>query len=459
MRVGGRAALSATGALLVAPGMALAAPSVEIFTGPGITPELKPYARAVLSAAVPERAWCRLTLTRRGAPATIGRPARSGSSLAQFTWLVPGDIATGAWRATVQCANSRAGLFTASTRDMNSDRTILRTPTRSGARKGPAAQAIDVVFPVGGDVANLGKGGGQYPPFGRVMLRGSAWLGGRGVDVYSNGGPGRDSIRPGPFGLLYQSGELVNRLIATRGWSSVIYGNAVDFYLNASAKRFEKYPNGSGYQPVRGDIVVWGGGVRQRGCGTSGCGHVAIVELNRGSLVVVVDQNAGGSGRDAFNIDGAGRLASVGRKYVIGFLHAKANMPPPAPPPPPPPPSPPPPAPPPPPSPLPPPPPPPPSPPPPPPPPTRVASLAKGASAQGQPACTISSCRFLEVTFSDFDGGNHQIVCRASDGDEGGYYTYVRAGSSSTSAVCYYGFPGRTVWVTVDGVESNHIAW
>jgi hypothetical protein len=48
-------------------------------------------------------------------------------------------------------------------------------------------------------------------------------------------------------------------------------------------------------------------------------------------------------------------------------------------------------------------------------------------------------------------------VCRASHGDEGGYHTYTT--SSSTSAVCYYGYSGRTAWVTVDGVRSNDITW
>jgi hypothetical protein len=94
-----------------------------------------------------------------------------------------------------------------------------------------------------------------------------------------------------------------------------------------------------------------------------------------------------------------------------------------------------------------------------PPPPQPVVNLSKGGSAQGQPGCTVSACRFLQVDFANFDGGNHAIVCRASNGDEGGYYTYYRAGSSNSSAVCYYGFPGRTVGVTVDGRESNHVGW
>ncbi|HEU4393749.1 MAG TPA: CHAP domain-containing protein [Solirubrobacterales bacterium] len=95
----------------------------------------------------------------------------------------------------------------------------------------------------------------------------------------------------------------------------------------------------------------------------------------------------------------------------------------------------------------------------PPPPPPRTVSLAKGASAQGQSGCVSSYCRFLTVSFKNFSSGTHTIVCRASGGYEGGFYTYQRSGSSGTTSYCYYGFPGRTVWVTVDGVSSNRITW
>ena len=65
----------------------------------------------------------------------------------------------------------------------------------------------------------------------------------------------------------------------------------------------------------------------------------------------------------------------------------------------------------------------------------------------------------MNVTFSNFSGGAHTITCRASHGAEGGFYTYTRSGSADSYATCYYGYPGRTVWVTVDGVSSNQLAW
>jgi hypothetical protein len=91
--------------------------------------------------------------------------------------------------------------------------------------------------------------------------------------------------------------------------------------------------------------------------------------------------------------------------------------------------------------------------------PAKSVSLAKGASAQGLSGCSSSYCRFMVVSFNNFSSGSHSITCRASNGDEGGFYTYTRSGPSNTSAYCYYGFPGRTVWVTVDGISSNKITW
>lgn len=93
------------------------------------------------------------------------------------------------------------------------------------------------------------------------------------------------------------------------------------------------------------------------------------------------------------------------------------------------------------------------------PPPSPSVTLSKGNSAQGLSGCSSNYCRFMVVKFKNFSGGNHTIRCRASGGDEGGFYAYTRSGSSGTSAYCYYGFPGRTVWATVDGVSSNRIVW
>jgi hypothetical protein len=95
-------------------------------------------------------------------------------------------------------------------------------------------------------------------------------------------------------------------------------------------------------------------------------------------------------------------------------------------------------------------------PPPPPPPPSRSVTTSKGASAQGRPDCTSAACRYVRVAFANFGPGSHTVICRAS-GEEGGFWTYTT--SNPTTEVCYYGFPSRSVWVTVDGVTSNVVAW
>jgi hypothetical protein len=92
-------------------------------------------------------------------------------------------------------------------------------------------------------------------------------------------------------------------------------------------------------------------------------------------------------------------------------------------------------------------------------PPSPSVTLSKGDSAQGLSGCSSIYCRFMVVKFKNFSTGAHTIKCRASGGYEGGFYTYTRSGSSNTSAVCYYGFPGATVWATVGGVGSNRISW
>ncbi len=93
--------------------------------------------------------------------------------------------------------------------------------------------------------------------------------------------------------------------------------------------------------------------------------------------------------------------------------------------------------------------------PPPPPPPGRSVSASKGGSAQGRSGCTSSACAYLVVSFSNFGGGAHTVTCNASNTGE--WYRYTT--SATTTAYCYYGYPGQTVWATVDGVGSNSFRW
>ncbi len=360
-----------------------------------------------------------------------GRTIRAHKPLLQYHWTVPTGARSGAWRLTLICSKSRRAGRATTTLTVQGGRT--RRATGAFPRGLRPAQAA---LTTGG----AGLGAAALPPFGTVLVSGSDWLGGAGVDVFSNGliGCYNDCETLTPYGIAYQCVELVERLIMSKGWSPRVWGDAHQIYDNASQQHFDKHANGTGYTPVPGDIIVWHGGYQ-------GYGHVAVVEWVGDGRIGWVEQNNTASGRGNGILGPGGALGNNGQLVTTGFLHAKANGAPPPPPPPPPPPAPPP-------------------PPPPPgpgttPPPAPAVSLSKGGSAVGRPGCTHASCAFLNVTFANFSAGTHTITCRASDGDEGGYYTYTRSGSADSFAYCYYGFPGRTVWVTVDGVSSNQIVW
>lgn len=47
------------------------------------------------------------------------------------------------------------------------------------------------------------------------------------------------------------------------------------------------------------------------------------------------------------------------------------------------------------------------------------------------------------------------MTCNASNTGE--FYVYVTSANPTVS--CYYGYPGQTVWATVDGVRSNDVRW
>jgi hypothetical protein len=284
------------------------AESVRIFADQLSSRELVPGQTVVLEAAVPVDSWCRLSLSHAGAPGDASDLRRATAGLAQFSWKVPSNIASGDWRVTVQCGRSRRAL----SRHVDSGAssvTLVASQTHWKAR-GPAARGIQVVFPRSATTPT-GKGGGSYPAFGALLISGTSWLDGHGVNVYSDGGDGADGY--------YQCVELVNRLITTLHWSPTIWGNANQLYGDASATYFDKYGNGAGYRPVVGDIVVWGGG-------EGGFGHVAVVDAISGSLLTVVEENASPSGYNTYNISSSGYIAPTSFGYYVeGFLHAKAD--------------------------------------------------------------------------------------------------------------------------------------
>jgi hypothetical protein len=283
--------------------------SVRIPSGQQSTSTLKPGAAVLLQAAVTPKAWCRIALSHPDAHVAASALRRASGGLAEFSWRVPRDVAAGNWRTTVRCAPSRSAVLHGRGPAAS---VSLHTVGQTGTHRGAAAGSISVFFPHASVVPATGKGGGSYPPYGALMIAGGSWLSGQGVDVYSNGSDGN------PNGV-YQCVELVNRLITTRGWSPAIHGNANELYGNASGNYFAKYNNGSGYSPVPGDIVVWGGG-------EGGWGHVAVVDANSDGLLTVVEQNASPTGWDTYQISTSGDIAPTAYGYYVeGFLHPKAD--------------------------------------------------------------------------------------------------------------------------------------
>ncbi|WP_322749223.1 MULTISPECIES: VCBS repeat-containing protein [unclassified Frankia] len=136
----------------------------------------------------------------------------------------------------------------------------------------------------------------------RIILSGSSWLSGKGVDVYSNDHSyssdlnDKNYVDIGPAGqpksvlsgLRWQCVELVNRLYLVRGWITKNWsGDGYQMY-DTAPKNLSKDSNGSIAGVGAGDVLVFGGGM-------GGKGHVAVVESVSGTgdkvSVSTVSQN------------------------------------------------------------------------------------------------------------------------------------------------------------------------
>jgi large repetitive protein len=92
------------------------------------------------------------------------------------------------------------------------------------------------------------------------------------------------------------------------------------------------------------------------------------------------------------------------------------------------------------------------------PPPPPVVSISKGASAQGQPFCSSAACAYLIVNVQNHTQNTAQAF--ETNGLWGGTGSGNNCGRAQLLASqCYYGLTGRSVWVIVDGVQSNTIVW
>lgn len=262
--------------------------------------KISPNQTVVVVGQVPENTTCGLTV-RSHRTFVRSQGKRSKTGLIEFIWKVPRNAAAGKGSLTLSCAGSKRSAF----------KSFRVTHRRNGARgSGPAARLIrSVVIRSTAPPAIKGLGAGGYPAYGAVQVPGSAWFGGSGVNVYSNGYAGNLSGN-------WQCVELVNRFLTTKKFGPAIYGNAQDLFANAPSTYYEKYRNGSGHIPVPGDVIVLGGG---------SYGHVVIVDSVSNGTVYAVEQNSSSSGRTAFSLKGSTLSRGYGLN-VIGIIHAKANQ-------------------------------------------------------------------------------------------------------------------------------------
>ena len=174
---------------------------------------------------------------------------------------------------------------------------------------------------------------------GSVLLLGSSWLGGAGVDVYSNGpdeGTSGDckpsslnSVNGIPTGEKWQCVELINRLYLTKGWiSSTWHGDAGTPFWNNTPGNLLKQPNGSVSYLGTGDVVI----INEIHDGSTS-GHVLIVNdssnVSNGT-VDLVSQNSGNPSNATPQKTGtiAGGIVTVlgsggGYTYqTVGVVHA-----------------------------------------------------------------------------------------------------------------------------------------
>lgn len=268
---------------------------------------------------------CSLAASIGGWPVQHSTSVKAERRLMLFSWRVPASARHGVWHLALNC-NSARGRASAST--------PVRVYGRGASDRYLFGRwfTLDQYGMTGSDSGN----GGAWPPFGHVLISSSDWFGGHGVPVMSNGTWGcAPSTNPcgdyDAYGIEWQCVELVNRFLEQEGFDpNMIWGNADDVWRNAQDSNQTAYltehANGSGYRPVPGDIIVWGGGAQ-------GEGHVSIVNSVSNGLIQWVEQDDSTTGSFTAQLGANGTLSDYGDLYPVGFIHANRNGAPPASPP------------------------------------------------------------------------------------------------------------------------------
>lgn len=158
---------------------------------------------------------------------------------------------------------------------------------------------------------------------GSVLVKGSDWLAGKGVDVKKNV-RGSNGICAGTsfknpqvqYGNGWDCFELAARLYKVKGWGAVYSKGGGADTIPEGSPWLQYYPNGSGRLPVPGDLVI------ER---YTDHGHVTVVDRVDNGHVYAVEQNATDAGRKTYTLQGSAILGAYNSGIVRGFVHAPAN--------------------------------------------------------------------------------------------------------------------------------------
>lgn len=158
---------------------------------------------------------------------------------------------------------------------------------------------------------------------GDLLVAGSSWLGGNGVNVYSNG---NGNCGGGSAGYGWQCVDLAYRLYQSMGWGRVYAANNNAYQIPEGSPGLQFYGNGS-YTPVPGDLII------EYGTGYNRYGHVVVVnwvDLNVG-VIHAIEQNTqyySGGWRDHpyhnYPINES-QVISGGYGVVRGTVHSPSN--------------------------------------------------------------------------------------------------------------------------------------
>lgn len=170
---------------------------------------------------------------------------------------------------------------------------------------------------------SINPGPAQAGSCGDLLIAGSNWLSGNGVNVYSNG---NGNCGGGSAGYGWQCVDLAYRLYQSMGWGRVYAANNNAYQIPEGSPSLQFYGNGT-YTPVPGDLII------EYGTAFNSYGHVDVVNVvDLGSGVIrAIEQNtqyySGGWHDHPFHnyFINSNRVITGGYGAVRGVVHSPNN--------------------------------------------------------------------------------------------------------------------------------------